>query len=79
MLSRGNVGSLALILDDKDVVLLLKAAIEQEGSMSAFAKRYGLERTYLSQVVNGKRPVSGPLVKALGLQKVYAPEQDDNV
>jgi len=78
LLSRGNVGSLALILDDKDVVLLLKAAIEQEGSISAFAKRHGFERSQLNNMLNGKRPISGPLVKALGLQKVYAPKQDDN-
>ena len=55
------------------VVLLLKAAIEQEGSISALAKPHGIQRSYLSHVLNGKRPVSGPLVKALGLRKVYAP------
>ncbi len=43
-----------------------------------FAKRHGIERTHLSKLLNGKRPVSGPLVKALGLQKVYAPKQHDN-
>jgi plasmid maintenance system antidote protein VapI len=58
---------------------LLEAAIEQEGSISAFAKRHGLERSQLNNMLNGKRPVSAPLVKALGLQKVYTPEQDDNV
>jgi DNA-binding phage protein len=78
LLARGNVGSLGLILDDKDIVLLLKAAIEKEGSISAFAKRHGLERGQLNNTLNGKRPVSGTLVKALGLQKVYAPKQDEN-
>ena len=73
LLSQGNLGSRMLVLDDKDVVLLLKAAIEQEGSISAFAKRRGTERSYLSRVLNGKQTVSGPLVKALGLRKVYAP------
>ena len=32
MLERGNVGSLALVSDDKDILLSLKAAIAQEGS-----------------------------------------------
>ena len=45
LLASGKVGSHALILDDKDVILLLKAAVEKEGSVSAFAKRHGLERT----------------------------------
>jgi plasmid maintenance system antidote protein VapI len=62
-----------LVLDDKDVVLLLKAAFEEEGSLSAFARRHGIERTHLSQVVNRKRPISGPLVRALGLRKAYTP------
>jgi hypothetical protein len=44
LLASGNVGNRALILDDKDVVLLLRAAIEQEGSISAFARRNGLGR-----------------------------------
>ncbi len=74
LLASGNVGSRALLLDDKDVVLLLKAAIEQEGSISAFAKRHRLERSQLNNMLNGKRPVSGTLIKALGLRKVYTPE-----
>jgi molybdenum-dependent DNA-binding transcriptional regulator ModE len=41
-----------LVLDDKDVVLLLKAAIEQEGSISAFARGHGIQRPYLSHVLN---------------------------
>ena len=77
ILARGKVGSLALILDDKDVVLLLRAAVEREGSVSAFAKRHGLERTNLTNVLNGKRPVSSSLVKVLGLQKVYVLPKDN--
>ena len=73
LLASSNVRSHALILDDNDVILLLNAAIEREGSISAFAKRYGLERAQLSNTLNKKRPVSSPLIKALGLQKVYTP------
>ena len=70
-LANNNVGSHAFILDDKDVVLLLRAVIRREGSISAFAKRHGFNRTQLNNVLNGKRPVSSPLVKALGLRRVY--------
>jgi DNA-binding phage protein len=76
ILASDKVGSLGLILDDKDVVFLLKAAVEQEGSISAFAKRHGLERTNLSNILSGKRPVSSSLVKVLGLQNVYTPKKD---
>jgi DNA-binding phage protein len=73
LLASGNFGNRALILDDKDVRLLLRAAIEQEGSISAFARRHGLERSQLNNTLNRKRPVSSPLAKALGLRKVYTP------
>jgi DNA-binding phage protein len=76
LLASGNVGNRALILDDKDVVLLLRAAIEQEGSISVFARRNGLGRSYLSTVLSGKRPISSSLVEALGLRKVYTPRQN---
>jgi DNA-binding phage protein len=59
-------------------LLLLRAAIEREGNISAFAKRHGLERTNLTNMLNRKRAVSGSIAKALGLRQVYAPETDDN-
>jgi hypothetical protein len=73
-IANGNVGNRGLLLDDKDVLLLLRAAIAQEGSISAFAKHHGLERSQLNNMLNGKRGVSGPLVKVLGLRKVYTPD-----
>jgi hypothetical protein len=72
-IANNNVGSHAFILDDKDVVVLLGAIIIREGSISAFAKRHGLERSQLNNMLNGKRPLSRPLVKALGLRRVYIP------
>jgi|GraSoiStandDraft_4_1057263.scaffolds.fasta_scaffold1365732_2 DNA-binding phage protein len=74
LVAKGDVGRHSLILDDSDIRLLLRAAIEQEGNISAFAKRHGLERTNLTNVLNGKRPVSSSIAKALGLRKVYVPQ-----
>jgi hypothetical protein len=74
LLASGNFGSHALILDDKDVRLLLRAAIEQGGSISAFSRRHGLELSQLNKMLNGRRPVSRAVVKALGLRKVYVAE-----
>jgi len=73
-LANNNVGSHAFILDDKDVVVLLGAIIIREGSISAFARRHGLELSQLNKMLNGRRPVSRALVKALGLRKVYVAE-----
>jgi hypothetical protein len=76
-LSSGR-GTNALVFDDADVVHLLRAAIEREGSQIAFAKRYGVNRAYLNMVLSGKRPVGSAVVKALGLRKVYTSSNSGN-
>jgi hypothetical protein len=60
-----------LVLNDDDVVDLLKAAVEREGSQSAFAKRYDVNRTQLNSVLNGKKPITAALAKTLGLRRAY--------
>jgi DNA-binding phage protein len=69
-----KLGSQALKLNDDEVTRLLRAAVEREGNQGAFARRYGLERTHLNQVLKRKKPVSGTILKALGLRKVYTTE-----
>jgi hypothetical protein len=69
-----NLGSHALIFNNNEVIQLLRAAVEREGSQGAFARRHGIERTYLNQILNGKRPLTDAVPKALGLRKVYSPE-----
>jgi hypothetical protein len=69
-LSSGR-GKNALVFDDRDVIHLLRAAIEREGSQIAFAKRHRVNRAYLNMVLSGKRPVGSAVVKALGLRKMY--------
>ena|SRR5438105_4150597 len=44
-----QLGSHSRIFNDEDVLLLLRAAVEREGNQGAFARRHGLERTYLNQ------------------------------
>lgn len=63
-----RLGSQLLALNDDEVVQLLRVAVKCEGNQTAFARRHGLERTSLNMILQGKRPV----VKALGLRKVYA-------
>jgi hypothetical protein len=69
-----RLGSQSLIFDDDEVIQLLRAAVEREGNQDAFARRYGIHRSYLNMILNGKRHASGIVIlKALGLRKVYAP------
>jgi DNA-binding phage protein len=69
-----NLGNHLLVFDDGEVLRLLRTAIEREGNQGAFARRFGIERTGLNLMVNGKRPLTAAVLKALGLRKVYTPE-----
>jgi hypothetical protein len=69
-----GLGRNALVFSDDDLVDLLRAAIEREGSQIAFAKHYGVNRTYLNMILSGKKPVGDAVAKALGLNKVYIAE-----
>jgi hypothetical protein len=68
-----NLGRQAHVFDDDDALILLKAALEREGSQAAFANRVGVHRSYISMVLNDKQDMShaNAIVKALGLRKVY--------
>jgi Helix-turn-helix len=69
-----GLGRTGLYFDDDDVLDLLRAAVEREGSQRAFAERYCVDRAYINALLNGKRRVSGVIVKALGLRNVYVVE-----
>ena len=71
LLADTDLGKTARIFEDGDIVRLLRAAVEQVGSKAAFAARHGLPRANVSKILNGRRPVSSTLAKALGLRKVY--------
>jgi DNA-binding phage protein len=69
VLIASNLRRRALVFDEDDVVRMLRAAVEREGGQSAFAKHHGIDRGLLNRILNGKRPVSGSVAKALGLRK----------
>jgi hypothetical protein len=66
-----------LVLNDDDVIDLLKAAVKREGGQSAFAKRHDVNRTQLNSILNGWRRISARLAKTLGLRRVYVIEQSE--
>jgi DNA-binding phage protein len=72
--AKTKLGSQVLAFDDREVVQLLRAAIEREGNQTAYARRHGLERTGLNMILRRKRPVSDAVIKSLGLRKLYVPE-----
>ena len=49
-----GLGRKALVFDDDAVVHLLRAAIEREGSQTAFAKGHDVNRSYMNGVLMAK-------------------------
>ena len=66
-----KLGRRERVFDEREALILLKAAIEREGSLVAFAERHGVNRTYVSHVLRGRYPIAQAMIKALGLRKVY--------
>ena len=67
-----DLGRNGRVFNDDEVLILLRAAVEREGNQVAFARHHGLQRASLNMILNGKRPVSEKVIKALGLRRVYA-------
>jgi hypothetical protein len=64
----GESGRQAVIFGEDDVVRLPRAAVEREGSQTAFARRHGIERTRVNAMLSGKRPITDSVADALGLR-----------
>jgi hypothetical protein len=60
-----------LVLNNDDVLDLLRAAVKRERSQTAFAKHHGINRSHLNMVLRGKRPMGHAVADALGLRIVY--------
>jgi len=65
-----GLGRTALVLDDNDVVDLLRIAIEREGGQTAFA-RHGINRSLLNRILTSRRTVGAAIAELVGLRKAY--------
>jgi DNA-binding phage protein len=73
-MAKRKLGTRSLIFDDHEVIQLLRAVIERVGSQDAFARRHGMDRTHVNQILSGKKSVNTAVMRALRLRKVYAPK-----
>ena len=56
-------------MTDSDMIHLLKASIHiGGGSMASWAKKHGLSRSFVCDVLSGRRQITERLAKALGYQ-----------
>ena len=56
------------IFEPEDVMSLLRADIERVGDQSAWARKAGIERTIVNQILNGHKPPTISIIEALGLR-----------
>lgn len=65
-------------LSESDVVDLLRDAVDQAGSVAAWARTAGVSITYVHDVIAGRRPPGGAILEALSLSKVvtFIPRKD---
>ena len=59
------------LLDEKDVLRLLREDVDKAGGQSAWARQAGVNRVHLNKVLRGKRPLPRTILQALKLKKVY--------
>ena len=65
------------LLDQKDVIRLLRSEVKREGSQNAWAKKYGVAPSAISMVLSGDRPPNEKIVSALKLRRVVQFERVD--
>jgi DNA-binding phage protein len=58
------------VLEQKQIVDLLRADVIRAGSQEAWARMAGVQRTEVSKTITGKRSPSKPIIRALGLRVV---------
>ena len=60
------------VLKLNDVLRLLRREVQRAGSQSEWARRAGVNRTYLNKVLKGIKPPSPKIIKALNLTTMFA-------
>jgi DNA-binding phage protein len=58
------------VLEPKDVVRLLHEEIERAGSQTAWAKKARVNRTEVNKILQGRKPPTETILKALKLRTV---------
>jgi DNA-binding phage protein len=62
------------LLDENDVLRLLHEVVDRAGGQSAWARRSGVDRGNLNQVLTGRRRLPPAIMRALKLKKVVGYE-----
>jgi DNA-binding transcriptional regulator YdaS (Cro superfamily) len=58
------------VLDDKEVIQLLRSEVKKAGGQSAWSRRERVNRTSLNLVINGRLAIPPSIIRALNLRAV---------
>lgn len=58
-----------VIVKEDLMLAILKNAVSKHGSQSQFAKDHGVNRSFLNEVLSGKKPVGDKLASVLGFRR----------
>ena len=64
------------IHESKDLMRLLRSEVKQAGGQSAWARREHIDRAMLNRILNGRKPITKEIIRALKLCNVYALDDD---
>jgi hypothetical protein len=64
------------MLDDTDIVRLLRSEVDRAGGQSAWARRERIDRTLLNRILCGQKPPTDKIIRALKLCNDYALHND---
>ena len=68
--------NLRVLLENEDLMRLLRSEVKQAGGQSAWARREHIDRTMLNRMLNGRKPITKEIIRALKLCNVYALDDD---
>jgi hypothetical protein len=60
------------MLDDQDVVRVLRSEVERAGGQSSWARKERIDRSLLNRVLRGRKPPTKRIIRALKLCNAYA-------
>lgn len=64
-----ELGTLACVVSDADVVDLLRVAVAEAGSMRAFARAHGINESDLGQAMRGRKAPTSSLCRVVGVER----------
>ncbi|WP_411901391.1 hypothetical protein [Methylorubrum thiocyanatum] len=59
----------ARLIEEVDVVAMLRAGVDEAGSQRVYAARHGLNANDLSSVLGGRRAPSASMLRAVGARR----------